>query len=177
MIIDSFNKILAFNDISLSLYFKTLQPLEFTELDNVTDKDTREEETGVKMASEKPAEVENEIADLLIEFGEDEDLDNWDLVDERPVDYDQEDALDKMIGLASTGSARPNAKSALDGTTDNENKFIVRYQYAPLAVSNNSREFCRKMVAAKKIYRKEDIEQMSQNAVNAGWGARWFCEL
>ena len=171
LIIDSFNKILAFNDISLSLYFKTLQPLEFTELDNVTDKDTREEETGVKMASEKPAEVENEIADLLIEFGEDEDLDNWDLVDERPVDYDQEDALDKMIGLASTGSARPNAKSALDGTTDNENKFIVRYQYAPLAVSNNSREFCRKMVAAKKIYRKEDIEQMSKNAVNAGWGA------
>jgi hypothetical protein len=170
LIIDSFNKILAFNEISLSLYFKTLQPLEFTELDNVTDKDTREEETGVKMSSEKPAEVENELADLLIEFGEDEDLENWDLVDERPVDYDQEEALDKMIGLASTGSARPNAKSALDGTTESDNKFIVRYQYAPLAVSNNSREFCKKMVAAKKIYRKEDIEQMSQNAVNAGWG-------
>jgi hypothetical protein len=26
------------------------------------------------------------------------------------------------------------------------------------------------MVAAKKIYRKEDIEAMSQRAVNAGWG-------
>ena len=26
------------------------------------------------------------------------------------------------------------------------------------------------MVAAKKIYRKEDIQQMSQKAVNAGWG-------
>jgi len=26
------------------------------------------------------------------------------------------------------------------------------------------------MVAAKKIYRKEDIQQMSQRAVNAGWG-------
>ena len=171
LIIDSFNKILSFNDISLSLYFKTLQPLEFTELDNVTDKVTREQETGVKMASEKSAEVADGIADLLIEFGEDEDLENWDLVDERPVDYNQEEALDKMIGLASTGSARPNAKSDLDGTTVSDNKFIVRYQYAPLAVSNNSREFCRKMVADQKIYRKEDINQMSQNAVNAGWGA------
>jgi hypothetical protein len=26
------------------------------------------------------------------------------------------------------------------------------------------------MVAAKKIYRKEDIQAMSQRAVNAGWG-------
>ena len=32
------------------------------------------------------------------------------------VDYEQEEALDKMIGLASTGSARPNSKSEQDGT-------------------------------------------------------------
>jgi len=116
------------------------------------------------------AETDDKVFDLLDEFGEDEDLENWDLVDERKVDYDQEEALDKMVGLASTGKARPNAKSDLDGETKNDNKFIVRYQYAPLAVSNNSREFCRKMVAAKKIYRKEDIMQMSKQPVNAGWG-------
>ena len=75
-----------------------------------------------------------------------------------------------MIGLASTGTARPNAKSDLDGETKSEKRFIVRYQYAPLAVSNNSREFCRKMVAARKIYRKEDILSMGERAVNAGWG-------
>ena len=28
------------------------------------------------------------------------------------------------------------------------------------------------MVVAKKIYRKEDIEMMSKQAVNAGWGPR-----
>ena len=33
-------------------------------------------------------------------------------------------------------------------------------------------DFCQKMVAAKKIYRKEDIEMMSKQAVNAGWGPR-----
>ena len=74
-----------------------------------------------------------------------------------------------MIGLASTGSARPNAGSEQDGEADGK-KFKVRYQYAPLRVKGNSREFCKKMVAAKKIYRKEDIMQMSQRAVNAGFG-------
>jgi hypothetical protein len=115
------------------------------------------------------AETDDKVFDLLDEFGEDEDLENWDLVDERKVDYDQEEALDKMVGLASTGSARSNAKSEQDGEAD-DMKFKVRYQYAPLTVSSNSREFCRKMVSARKIYRKEDIMQMSKQPVNAGWG-------
>jgi len=115
------------------------------------------------------AETDDKVFDLLDEFGEDEDLENWDLVDERKVDYDQEEALDKIVGLASTGSARSNAKSEQDGEAD-DMKFKVRYQYAPLTVSANSREFCRKMVAARKIYRKEDIMQMSKQPVNAGWG-------
>ena len=225
LIIDSIDDILAVNGISLKLYFKTLQPLEFIETDNAITDETREEETGVKMASqivsddiaiiddrlgystqEKAEEIakdlgckgfhtheyegktwympcekhklskqefdfdDDEMFNLLQEFGEDENLDEWELVDEREVDYDQEEALDKMIGLASTGTARPNAKSDLDGETKTEKKFIVRYQYAPLSVSNNSRQFCRKMVDAKKIYRKEDITQMSKQAVNAGWG-------
>ena len=174
LLIDSFDKILAYNNIALNLYFKTLQPLEFTELDNVTDQETREEETGVKMSSQKTEKLDDEIADFMIEFGEDEDLDNWDLVDERQVDYDQEEALDKMLGLASTGTARPNSKSDQDGEVENL-RFKVRYQYAPLKTTekdgqNVSRDFCRKMVSAKKIYRKEDIESMGQKIVNAGWG-------
>ena len=173
LLIDSFDKVLSFNNISLNLYFKTLQPLEFTDLDNVIDKETREEETGIKMSSDKP-KVDAELADFMADFGEDENLDDWELVDERPVDYDQEEALDKMLGLASTGSARPNAKSEQDGEAG-DLRFKVRYQYAPLQTTtkngeNVSRDFCKKMVTAKKIYRKEDIQQMSQNAVNAGWG-------
>jgi hypothetical protein len=168
LLIDAFDQILAYNSISLNLYFKTLQPLEFTDLENVEDAETQEEETGVKMSKQKP-EATEEVADLLDAFGEDEDLENWVLVDEREVDYDQEETLDKMIGLASTGTARPNAKSDQDGEVE-DMKFKVRYQYAPLRTSANSREFCKKMVSAKKIYRKEDIMSMSQRAVNAGWG-------
>ena len=166
LICEHIDDILAVNGISLKLYFKTLQPLSFIETDNAITDESREEETGVKLSATFD---DDKMFDLLDEFGEDEDLEGWDLVDERPVDYDQEEALDKMIGLASTGSARPNAKSKQDGEADNM-KFKVRYQYAPLATQANSREFCKKMVTAKKIYRKEDIQQMSQRAVNAGWG-------
>jgi len=176
LLTDAFDKILAFNDIALNLYFKTLQPLQFLDLDNVKDEETREEETGVKMSK---------VFSDLEEFGEDEDLENWELIDERKVDYDAEDELDeelnklnnpklsvlsKVWNLATTGTARPNAKSEQDGENEEGVQFKVRYQYAPLRTSNNSREFCSKMVAAKKIYRKEDIQQMSQRAVNAGWG-------
>ena len=50
LLIDSFDDMLSFNDISLNLYFTTLQPLEFTEVDkDIQDKETIEEETGVEM--------------------------------------------------------------------------------------------------------------------------------
>ena len=167
LLIDCIDDILSFNGISLKLYFKTLQPLEFIDTDNAITDEAREEETGVKLS--KYSFNDEKAFDLLDELGEEEDLDNWELVDERQVDYDQEETLDKMIGLASTGAARPNAKSKQDGESEGM-KFKVRYQYAPLKVGSNSREFCSKMVASKKIYRKEDIIQMGNQAVNAGWG-------
>jgi hypothetical protein len=50
LLIDNFDRILAYNNISLNLYFTTLQPLEFTEVDTeIQDKETIEEETGVEM--------------------------------------------------------------------------------------------------------------------------------
>jgi hypothetical protein len=194
LLINAFDDILSYNDISLNLYFKTLQPLEFTELDNVIDSETREEETGVKMSvNESEIKMSSQVDfSNLEEFGEDEDLTDWELIDERKVDYDLEDELDKQINdlnskkqsllskiwnFATTGTARPNANSEQDGTNKEGVQFKVRYQYAPLTINRNdegtktqSRDFCKKMVAAKKIYRKEDIEAMSQRAVNAGWG-------
>jgi hypothetical protein len=176
LLINAFDDILAYNDIGLNLYFKTLQPLEFKELDNVVDEETREEETGVKLSKE---------IDFISEFGEEEDLENWELIDERKVDYDAEEELNKeidslnnpklsilskMYNFVTTGTARPNAKSSQDGTNEDGVQFKVRYQYAPLTFKETSREFCKKMVKAKKIYRKEDIDMMSQKAVNPGWG-------
>ena len=121
LICDALDDILAVNGISLKLYFKTLQPLAFIETDNAITDEAREEETGVKdelTLSKEESFDDNEMFDLLSEFGEEEDLENWELVDEREVDYDQEEALDKMIGLASTGTAKTKCKSEQDGEAD-----------------------------------------------------------
>jgi hypothetical protein len=103
------------------------------------------------------------------EIGEIINEDEWELVDERPVDYEAEQALSKYA-FASTGSAFPNAKSSQDGVTEEGKRYKVRYAYAPEATKANSREFCKKMVSAGKVYRKEDIERMGSQAVNAGFG-------
>ena len=178
ILIDAFDKIFAFNGISLKLYFKTLQPLQFIDLENVQSEETREEETGQKL-SKALLSVE--------EFGEDEDLEDWELIDERAVDYDDEDELDeqikglnkkkssllsKILNFATTGTARPNAKSSQDGENEEGTKFIVRYSYAPNSASDDSRDFCKKMVSSNKVYRKEDIDMMSKKSVNAGWGLK-----
>ena len=205
LIIKAIDDILSVNGISLDLYFKTLQPLEFVDRGAAVTKEETERQTGEKLSAqgcrcktnlkdeEDPCwdgyeqvgtkmvdgkEVPNcvpiadlsDIADELIEMGEDEDLDNWVLVDEREVDYDQEDALDATLKFASTGTARPNANSEQDGENNEGEKFRVRYEYAPLSAGSNSRDFCRKMVSAKKLYRKEDILQMENKSVNAGFG-------
>ena len=171
MILDALDKILAINDINLDLYFKTLQPLEFTDRSAAATKEETEKETGEKLSvclSDMPKEYDNAV-DELIAMGEDIDEEEWELVDEREVDYDQEEALDKMIGLASTGTARPRAKSEQDDEKDGV-QFLVRYQYSPKRAGSDSREFCKKMVSANKVYRKEDIVALDNKVVNAGFG-------
>jgi hypothetical protein len=159
----------------LNLYFKTLQPLEFVELNPNVDKETEEEETGVKL-SKHIDEID------LTNFGEILDPKEWELVDSRAVDYDTELQLDaelealnnpkkslmaKMWQFVTTGVARPNAPSSQDGDF-----FVSRYRYTG-SIKENSREFCRKMLSANKLYRKEDIMQMSAKpSTNGEWAER-----
>jgi hypothetical protein len=183
-IIEALDEILAVNDISLNLYFKTIQPLEFIEV-NTLNAETNEEETGVKMSKvccSADSYLDDEVASGLIDLGEFEDSD-WLLIDESEVDYDNDDLenellskepkqslLSKVYNFVSTGSARPNASSSQDENIDGI-RFITRYVYAG-ETTEKSRLFCRKMTDANKIYRKEDILRMSEQAVNKGWGAR-----
>ena len=169
-VISALDQILAFNNIALDLYFKTLTPIEFTDLENAKTTEVVEEETGIKMSAcsmEMPEEYDSAI-DELIAMGEDVDLEAWDLVDERDVDYDQEEALDATLKFASTGTARPNANSEQDGENAAGELFLVRYKYD--GSKSPQREFCRKMMSANKVYRKEDIIAMDKKAVNAGFG-------
>jgi len=53
LLLNAFDDILAYNEIVLNLYFKTLQPLEFNDLANATNKEQIEEETGQKFSLKK----------------------------------------------------------------------------------------------------------------------------
>ena len=170
-IIEALDDILSVNDISLKLYFKTIQPLEFVDASGM-NAEVKEEETGVKMSSHL------DKIDLDY-FGEEIDLNEWELIDSRQVDYEEEEKLDaelealnnpkksllsKLWQFVSTGTANPNAKSEQDGEL-----FKSRYRYSG-EIGANSRPFCVKMLSANKLYRKEDIIRMSASKVNEGWG-------
>jgi hypothetical protein len=167
LIIDAVTKVLNFNGFNLNLYFKTLQPLEFTDLSgNVIDDETREEETGVSLASQKK---KIDLADMTIQDekswiehlkgkGEIINTDEWELIDVQEVtDADEE----LRFNLAYDN---PNKKS-----DDDKGVYKIRYRYGPDFVSNNSREFCSTMVQEAKsgvIFRREDIIQMGDAGVN-----------
>jgi len=170
LIIESIDDILAVNGISLKLYFKTLQPLEFIETDNAITNEAREEETGVKLSEDgKPFlsdEDGDELWSLLEELGEDEDFENYELLDvedteDEPEEFNVEEYLNGLQLSANQESAQDNKL------------FKVRYKYVKgtsKQPKGESRPFCSRMMSAGKLYRKEDIAQMSFRGVNKQHG-------
>lgn len=151
LIIQSLNKVLAFNQLTLDLTFKTLQPL------------TDEIRPLIGLNPSLQPQTLNSDIDLS-QFSIEEDLSDYELIDSRPVDYSKEDELDNMLNVnLSTGTARPNAKSDEDSRI-----YKVRYRYG--GNENPERKFCKQMMSANKIYRKEDINRMSETTVNPGFG-------
>lgn len=151
-IIDAIEEVLVNYGINLDLYFAPLTEEKIEE--------TAELSSHVCMSDGAPAE----LADSLIELGETLDVSEWTLLSSADVDYDTDDDLYDLVQFAtSTGTARPNSKSVQDSKD-----IAIRYRY----VGNKSpqREFCRKMMQANKLYRKEDILQMNKAGINDGFG-------
>jgi len=158
-IINALDDILAFNNIFLSLYFVTLQPIEFVELDNISTSIVKEQETGEKLSSDKNELTDEEFEDLFSQLealGEKID-DSWELIH----------SCDAETGV-ELSEANPNAPSMED-----KGVYKVRYAYVPIRNSEGSRQFCRRMeglTAADIVFRKEDINQMSFKGVNRKLG-------
>ena len=186
LLIDSLNTILAVNDISLNLYFKTIEPLEFMDLENVEGEENIEEQTGIKedddfsteleiMASKSISDADsdlllNEALDTL--GGEIMNSEEFEIVDIRDVSEDNisvEDWADNMIELASAVKSdtpiknAPNKESNLD-----KSYYKVRYKYNTASAKGKggkSRNFCKEMMARSKrgvVYRLEDIDKASR---------------
>lgn len=177
LLLDAFDKILSYNNISLDLYFQTLKPLEFNDR-GVKDKNTEDIELS----------KEFELESFLEELGEPKDQKGWIVVDERDVELEDEDVLNqhleemneelsdkleassllsKVVKFVSTGTARPTARSKQDKLVKDK-FFKVRYEYT--GNKSPERGFCSAMMKANKLYRKEDIDRMSTKPVNKGFG-------
>lgn len=159
-IITALDDILAFNGIFLTLYFVTLQPIEFVELDNISTSIVKEQETGEKLSSDKQELTDEQFEDLfkqLESLGEKIDESTWELVHR----------CDAETG-ADTSDMKLNEHSIEDNAT-----YKVRYAYVPIRQSAGSRQFCTNMESLTQdniVFRKEDINQMSFSGVNREFG-------
>jgi hypothetical protein len=215
-IIKTLRKIFTVNNMDMPVRFEQLKPIttRFTNQDlmAVMTQDEIREELGLAPLNEEVVVHEDltkmsEFTALDAFLDTLEDIpDDWELVEEEIVDgehqdFDFEETLNEIanekIELASTGIARPNAKTATrkkdkdgkwtknvdedgkpiyqDGVDKNFNNYYrVRYVYANdnflINESGTHREFCTKMSAANKLYRKQDIINMSEMKVNPGFG-------
>ena len=184
LLIDSFDIILSYNDIALNLYFTTLQPLEFTEVDSeLQDKEEIEEETGVEM-EESATELSSDKTEVLLGSLESSGTqmgDEWVVVDELDEDseYSNEDwaaflinekeettlsKIKQLVGLKDFVTSKANGSAYSDLDSKN-GLYKIRYKYARgMKQSGESRDFCQNMMSMSSqgtVWRIEDIDKAS----------------
>jgi hypothetical protein len=201
IIIKALSKLFAVNGIILPIQIKDVAPFankfgtdvlkevltqdelrEELGLEPLDKEDKTIEEANTELSKEDKLSVE-EITELLMDLGENEEdlLKEYDLISEESLDDENEEddieaQLNERVDLADvkTGKAYPNRTSKQDGTSkqseEKGNIFRVRYIYT--GSKSPERNFCKAMMRAKKVYRKEDILAMSTRKVNPGWGPK-----
>jgi len=196
-ITDSMDEILTVNEIALDLYFKTLKPLAFNDIDELqgVDEEVAEEETGVELSDQRP-KLSDEQADAIFTALQGEEIDDeWELVDEREVDDEnlsiQEWANASIVDIPETTLSKikkvlfnnpsPIAYSEGKWSDLDSKNYKIRYQYFKKSnagtiqkdkSSYKSRPFCDNMMqlASKGIvYRIEDIDKASRDGINGGF--------
>ena len=191
LLIDCIDEMLAVNDISLNLYFKTIEPLEFMDLEDIDNAEVEEEQTGVKdeevelelMASKvKNKDLPEEAMDYILDGLDGEIMnEDWEIADVREYDEENIDIEEWAGNIIETKLAtavkrktpienNPNRFSVLD-----KSFYKVRYRYAEVKSSANSRKFCKEMMNRSRagvVYRIEDIDAATKN-----WSSSKFKSL
>lgn len=195
-LLESLDQIFRINGIvDLSIYFKTLQPADFINLDEVDAIDEQDAgvdigESSIEMMKkaiekyEKKKSKENfngiEVNDdkVCLEYFDDIgitlDEDEWFEAHVETVDDNQVDKNYHEFAYAPAGTPNAISKASDIGM------FRLLYRYSQTLSINNktgkvsSREFCQKMVAKSvsgTLYNLEDLEKASTKSVNKGFGA------
>ena len=177
VIISAIEKLLAFNGISLNLFFRTLKPLEFNDLENAQTEEQVIEETGVELSKHEATDEELNI--LLNDLKGEVLGEEWERVTQREVSEDNisteewvNNALNpKKSVLAKLASVIKSAASR-DSNLD-KSVYKVRYEYSERYSKPNSRDFCKQMMSRTNsgvVYRLEDIDKASRAGVNKELG-------
>jgi hypothetical protein len=143
VLIDALTPFLQEQGIILDLFFEPLNRKEEIE----------ENETLPTALSENQIDGSN----FLIDLGEVM-SDDWELISEERIN-----GVPVEINLASPIDNSPNNASEEDNGL-----FKVRYVYK--GASSPERQFCKDVLNAKLVYRKEDIDKASGQVVQAGMG-------
>jgi hypothetical protein len=164
LIIDGLDQILAFNSISLDLYFERLTIIDPTE-------------TSVNMSAD--VDLTDEVGDSILEELQGEAMsDEWEVVDKREY-KDTNCSIDEWIAehepkksmltkLADYITSFPSRDSNLDKSV-----YKVRYEYSERYSKPSSRNFCQQMMSRTTngvVYRLEDIDKASRAGVNKQLG-------
>ena len=189
-IVKQLRKIFQVNQMDMPVNFVQLKPitLEFTSEDLkavMTEAEIRDElglePLDVEVREDFSKVEKTELDAFIEEFGED-DVEGYKLFDEEIVededeDFDFEKELNEKLELAKVPKDDRDGLDEQDGWSKKASKFFkVRYKYdRDSALTNKSgtkREFCRKMMGANKLYRKEDLVALDTKAVNPGFGIK-----
>jgi hypothetical protein len=160
LVTEAAESVMAHNGQEIELYFKDLSPVM------MEAQATPAKLNKVEMSIEAPhfsETAEEAWLKYLEDKGDKVDLDEWELVhEEEVIDPDEPDGeVFKFFKRFSD----PEEKSRHDGGI-----YKIRYRYDPKRTKDNSRTFCKNMVANAEqgvYYRREDIEKMSSAGVNS----------
>jgi hypothetical protein len=179
LLTDCFDAILAINGISLNLYFRTLQPLEFTETDDIVTEEQREEETGVKMSKEccelSKEDLTDEEFDIILDELRGETISNrWEEVDSREYSEDNDDVeawASNLIESKQENLEKTSIDSKKSGFSYlDKSLYKVRYKYDAKYSSGKSRRIMMSRSGRGVVYRIEDIDKASNAGVNKSFG-------
>ena len=176
------DKIFKVNDINLDLYFKSLKPADFIDLEvTKTQSEEDQEKEGVTkedINTEDLVEMSDDDLNLIFDelHGEQIDEEKWEIVDEQDegVIENYEDWANNLIikkeNFADEIRSREDLPSQLD-----KSYYRVRFKYIKKSrkPSKSTRTFCKNMMRLAKagfVYRLEDIDKASREGVNRQLG-------
>tara|TARA_R100000988_G_scaffold1343_1_gene1598 strand:- start:19514 stop:21322 length:1809 start_codon:yes stop_codon:yes gene_type:complete len=183
VLLKGLNKIFKVNDINLDLYFKTLKPADFIDLEvTKTQSEEEQEKEGVSkedVNSDDFVEMSDDDLNIIFEelHGEQIDSDVWEIVDEKDEgEVDDYEEWAKRLIKENKEKFADEIRSKEDLPSQLDKSFYrVRFKYIKKSrkPSKSTRTFCKNMMRLARagfVYRIEDIDKASREGVNKQLG-------